>query len=155
MSVIYRLIQEKRQTSSKRGEWYARVKTVGECTLADVAEVVQRNCSVKRSDCKAVLTEFTEVLRDMLQAGQRVKIDGLGAFRIAIMTKPAKTPDEFSVDKNIVGVRLLFQPETKKDSATKKRRKPLLEGCKFVNSATLANKDAMETPSTDSTSSGN
>lgn len=114
MPIMYELYQEKREKSAQKDKWYARAKTLGTKDLKDIAEIIQRNASVKRSDVMAVLTELPEVMGDMLRDGYRVKIDGFGAFKIGIRTSPADTEKEFDAGKNIVASRILFQPETEK-----------------------------------------
>lgn len=114
MPIMYELYQEKRRTSPNKDKWYARAKTLGTKDLKDIAEIIQRNASVKRSDVMAVLTELSEVMGDMLRDGYRVKIDGFGAFKIGIRTSPAETEKTFDAGKNIVANRILFQPETEK-----------------------------------------
>lgn len=53
------------------------------CGYGDMlAEKMQRNCSVKRSDVKAVLTELVEIMNDEQHAFHRVKLEGLGSFKI-------------------------------------------------------------------------
>ena len=117
MAVFYKLYQNKATGSKTFGKWYARAKTIGTKDLKDIAEIIQRNASVKRSDVMAVLTELPEVMSDMLQDGYRVKIEGFGAFKISLRTSPANSEKEFAVDKNIKSSRILFQPETLKEGS--------------------------------------
>lgn len=127
MSVFYKLYQDNRKNSAKKGEWYARAVTTDTVSTEHLATIMQRNSTVKRSDIKAVLAELAEVMQDELQAGRRVKLDGIGAFKIALSTKPATTAKEFTAQNNVVALRVNFQPEThiQKD---KTRTKALLEG---------------------------
>lgn len=83
MAVFYQLYQNKRTGSTTKDKWYARAKVIGTKDLRDIAEIIQRNASVKRSDVMAVLTELPEVMGDMLLAGYRVKLNGFGAFKTA------------------------------------------------------------------------
>ena len=125
MAIFYKLYQNKATGSKTFGKWYARAATVGTKDLKDIAEVIQRNASVKRSDVMAVLTELSEVMSDMLQDGYRVKLDGLGAFKIGLRTSPANTEKDFSADKNITSSHILFQPETQKEGAHGARTRQL------------------------------
>jgi predicted histone-like DNA-binding protein len=97
-------------------------------TLEKLASIIQRNCSMKKSDVLAVLTELVEVMQDELQASHRVKIDGFGSFKIGLRSKGAESPKLFSVSKHITGLRVNFQPEVK-TSADKTRTKTFLTGC--------------------------
>ncbi len=79
MAVLYKLYQDNRDTSTHKGEWYARAKTLDTVTLNEIAQRIQDNTTAKKADALAVLTEMVEVVRDYLQKSYRVKIDGLGS----------------------------------------------------------------------------
>ena len=82
----------------------------------EIAEVIQRNCSVKKSDVKAVLEELVEVMNSALQDSKRVKLDGFGSFKIGLKTAPADSAAEFNVRDNVTSLRVNFQPIAKVDS---------------------------------------
>ena len=70
-----------------------------------------------------------------------MKLDGFGAFKIGLKTKGALREEDFSASKNIVGSRVLFQPEYSVDVATKKRNR------QFLNNVTVKNvKDLLPKP---------
>ena len=115
MAVLYKLYQDNRDTSSHKGEWYARAKTLDTVTLNEIAQRIQDNTTAKKADALAVLTEMVEVVRDYLQKSYRVKIDGLGSFKMSLKTSPAPTAKEFSASKNIKSMRALFQEDVTVD----------------------------------------
>ena len=115
MAVLYKLYQDNRDTSSHKGEWYARAKTLDTVTLNEIAQRIQDNTTAKKADALAVLTEMVEVVRDYLQKSYRVKIDGLGSFKMSLKTSPAPTAKEFSESKNIKSMRALFQEDVTVD----------------------------------------
>ena len=125
--VRYTLYQDNRKNSTTRGMWYGRAKMTGETGLNTLAQRIQRNCTVKRSDVMAVLTELVEVMQDELQAGHKVKLEGFGSFKIGLNTKGAETAKAFTPTKNVKGVHVLFQPEVK-TSADGTRVKTFLSG---------------------------
>jgi len=110
MAVKYKLQQCTNTKSAFNGYYYAKVVITDEVTLATISERVQRNCSVKKSDVVAVLTELTEVIKDELQTGHKVTIDGLGSFKIGIKGSYAKTAAAFNSAKNISGYKVNFRP---------------------------------------------
>lgn len=130
MAVKYKLYQDKRENSKHFGEWYGRSVMTDVINLPQIAERIQRNCSMKASDVNAVLTELVEVMKDELQASHRVVINGFGSFKIGLKTVPADKATDFSVTKNVVGARINFLPSIEVDSASKKRIKSLLRGLK-------------------------
>ncbi len=125
--VRYTLYQDNRKNSTTRGMWYGRAKMTGETGLNTLAQRIQRNCTVKRSDVMAVLTELVEVMQDELQAGHKVKLEGFGSFKIGLNTSGAESAKLFTVSKNVKGLHVLFQPEVKK-SADGTRVKTFLSG---------------------------
>lgn len=139
MAIFIQLYQSKR-TGATKDKWYGRAKVLGTKTLKDIADQIQRNASMRKSDVWAVLTEVPEVLSDMLCDGYRVKIDGFGAFKIGISTSSAKTAKEFDMDKNIKSSRILFQPETEKDSSHGTRSRVLARKLEFKNVETMTKK---------------
>lgn len=94
-----------------------------------MAEIIQRNCTVKKSDVVAVITEMVEVMQNELQASHRVKLDGFGSFKIGLKTKPADTAAAFTPAQNVVGLRVNFIPELH-IAADKSVTRTFLTGCK-------------------------
>jgi predicted histone-like DNA-binding protein len=94
-----------------------------------LAEIIQRNCTVKKSDVLAVLDELVETMRDQLQDSKRVKLDGFGSFKIGLKSKGARTARSFTVADHIEGMHIVFSPENTKDSAGN-RTKQFLQGVK-------------------------
>lgn len=76
---------------------------------------MQENCTVKRADILAVISELVTTMQRKLQQSMSVKIDRLGTFKIGISTTSASSVKEFSAQKNVKGTHLLFRPETKID----------------------------------------
>ena len=76
MAVFYRLYQDTKKDSKFKGMWYARSIVTDVVDTEVLAERIQRNCSMKKSDVQAVLTELVEVMNDELQASHRVKLYG-------------------------------------------------------------------------------
>ena len=129
MSVFYRLYQNNNQQSVAYKKWYARAVVTETMTTSRLAEIMQENCTVKRSDIEAVLRELVPTMTRAMQDSKRVKIDGLGTFKIGLRTKPATSAKEFNVRKNVVGLHVNFLPETYKDKKTNRRVSDMLSRC--------------------------
>lgn len=114
MAVKYRIYQSNRK-GKFQGKWYARAVHESTITTDDLATIMQSNCTVKRSDILAVISELVETMNTQLQNSMRVKLDRFGTFKIGISTYPAESAKEFSV-KNVKGLHVLFQPEFKIDA---------------------------------------
>ena len=130
MAVLYRLSQNKLSSSKAYGKWFAQAVMTGTIDTDALAEIMQRNCTVKKSDILAVISELIETMQDQLQNSKRIKLNGFGAFKLGIENAAggAATAAEFSSSKNIKGVHGLFQPEVKTDT-TGQRRKTFVTGC--------------------------
>ena len=129
MSVFYRLHQDQSTGTKRSGKWYARAVPTDVINTRQLAEIIQRNCTVKKSDVMAVLEELVEVMKDQMQDSKRVKLDGFGSFKIGIESKGAQTAGKYSVSEHVKGLHVVFMPERTTDSGGNKS-KQFLQGCK-------------------------
>ena len=129
MSVFYRLHQDQSTGTKRSGKWYARAVSTAVINTRQLAEIIQRNCTVKRSDVMAVLEELVEVMKDQMQDSKRVKLDGFGSFKIGIESKGAQTAGKYSVSEHVKGLHVVFMPERTTDSGGNKS-KQFLQGCR-------------------------
>ena len=104
MSVFFRLHQDKSVGTKRSGKWYARMVPMGVIDTRRLAEIIQRNCTVKKSDVMAVIEELVETMRDQMQDGKRVKLDGFGSFKIGLDCHGADSAKNFSIGENVDGV---------------------------------------------------
>jgi predicted histone-like DNA-binding protein len=110
MSIYYRLYQNKMKNNKACGKYFARAVHTDMVDLDDISDIIERNCTLKRSDVKACLTELVEVMRDKMQSSNKVRINGLGIFKINIKSAGVTDPSEFK-GNNITGYRVVFTPE--------------------------------------------
>ena len=129
MSVFFRLHQDQSTGTKRSGKWYARMVPTAVINTRQLAEIVQRNCTVKRSDVLAVIDELVDTMKDQMQDSKRVKLDGFGSFKIGIESKGAPTAAKFTVADHIKGLHVVFMPERTKDTAGN-RSKQFLQGAK-------------------------
>ena len=130
MAVLFRLSQNNNEYSPAFGKWYAKSVMTETVDTEALATIMQRNCTVKKSDILAVITELIETMQDQLQNSKRVKLNGFGAFKIGIENAKggAKSASEFDARRDVKGLHVLFQPEVKTDS-TGQRQKTFITGC--------------------------
>ena len=117
MAVFYRLHQDQSTGTKRSGKWYARAVPTACIGTRQLAEIIQRNCTVKKSDVMAVLEELVEVMKDQMQDSKRVKLDGFGSFKIGIESKGAQTAAKYSVAEHVTGLHVVFMPERTTDSS--------------------------------------
>ena len=80
-------------------------------TTGQLAEFIQTQCTVKRSDIKAVLDELGAAFKHYFELGQKIKLDGIGIFKVGISSSTADT--EAGCTASLVKKsRVNFQPET-------------------------------------------
>ena len=130
MSVIYKVYQNKMTDFKNKGKWYGRACHMGIVDTKELADAIQQNVSVKRSDVYGVLMELANAVHDKLLAGYKVRIEGLGIFSVGLKTTAAETAQKFTVTSNISGERINFRPESVRDGINKKRSVSLLKGIK-------------------------
>ena len=111
MAIIYRLVRDGRQESPTRGKWFARAVNLGTVETDDLAAIIERNCSVKRSDVLAVLTELGEVIHQQLHDSHRVRLKGIGSLMVGITNRQGADSPEAFRPEHIKGLHLCFKPE--------------------------------------------
>ena len=106
----------KKQTKTalpSAGKYVARAAHLQTVTNEMIEEEVQENCTLKRSDVKAVLTELADTLRRHLQRGDIVTLDQIGRLKLEIIGQPVEEKGEFNPQEHINGVRLHIIPQSK------------------------------------------
>lgn len=129
MAVHYRLYQNKNSKAANFNKWYGRAVALDTVTTDQLADTIEANCTVKRADILAVISELVVTMKKELQDSKRVKLDRFGAFKLAISTKPSDTAKDFTVNQNVKDIHVIFQPEMKISKAGR-RVKAFIEGCK-------------------------
>ena len=112
MAIFYKLQYRNTVNNPKFKGYYATVANKGMVTTDEVADEIQRNCSMKRSDVLAVLAELSEVIKLNVQQSHSVKLEGIGIFRPGISSKLVEKPSMFDPRLHITGLRLNFLPES-------------------------------------------
>ena len=128
MSVLYRLSKVTSPKAKGYGKWYPRAVITQTVDTEQLATIMQRNCTLKKADIVAVISELIETMADQLQDSKRVKLNGFGSFKIGIRGEGADSAADFSTSKNIKGLHVLFQPEVKTDGSGL-RQKTFITGC--------------------------
>ena len=76
----------------------------------ELAEFIQTQCTVKMSDIKAVLVEIGSAFKHYFELGQKIKLDGVGIFKVGISSACSDT--EAGCNASLVKKgRVNFQPE--------------------------------------------
>ena len=146
--VRYILQQINIRSSRAFGKWFAKNVVEETFNLDMLAEhMSSHNTPFSKGAIKGVLTDMILCIKELLLEGKNVKIDGLAIFSLGIKNKiAANTEEEFTVTKNIEGVKL-------KARATGELSSKQLNLEATLRKATLVNGKPV-TSTTDSTSGG-
>ena len=80
-----------------------------------------------------MLKDMVNCIKELLMDGKNVKIDDLGIFSVGIRSKGAVTPEDFSTQGNIIGVRLRARATSNLSSASLKLTAKLREYTEYSN----------------------
>ena len=102
----------------------------------ELADFIQRQASVKKSDIKAVLQELGEAMKHCFELGQKVKLDGIGILKVGFSSIGVSKLEDCTA-ATITTRRVLFQPETERVvvGQTKNKEGKIVQ--KYVNAITL------------------
>ena len=114
MSQKFKKIQNQNDGSSAFGKWFATaVYDQHFIETEELAEFIQTQASVKKSDIKAVLDELGSAMKHFFELGQKVKLDGIGIFKVGFSSIGVNKKDDCGA-QNITTRRVLFQPESER-----------------------------------------
>ena len=101
----------------------------------ELADFIQQQASVKKSDIKAVLDELGAAMKHYFELGQKVKLDGIGIMKVGFSSiGVAKIEDCTSA--TITTRRVLFQPETERAAVRQEKKPDASMKQKYVNATT-------------------
>ena len=114
MSQKFRKIQNTNDDSTAFGKWFATaVYDQHFIETEQLADFIQTQASVKKSDIKAVLDELGSAMKHFFELGQKVKLDGIGIFKVGFSSIGTNDKEDCGA-QNITTRRVLFQPETER-----------------------------------------
>lgn len=109
-TVTYSVVERKNpNTPEDPGKFYAQVQARGEMGIREIAERIQRECTLTRADTIAVLTALEDVVSEGLQGGEIVRLGDLGSIQVSLSGKGADKAEEYN-DGLIQRKRILFRP---------------------------------------------
>ena len=114
MSQKFTKLQNKNDESTAYGKWFATaVYDQHFIETEDLANCIQQQATVKKSDIKAVLDELGGAMKHYFELGQKVRLDGIGIFKVGFSSIGTTEKDDCGA-QNITTRRVLFQPETER-----------------------------------------
>ena len=114
MSQKYIKSQNKNRDSAAFGKYFATAVYDKKFVDTDeLASFIQQQASVKKSDIGAVLDELGEAMKHYFELGQKVRIKGLGIFKVGFSSIGVTKAEDVGA-QTITDRRVLFQPETER-----------------------------------------
>ena len=108
--------------SNAFGKYFAKaVYDKGFIGTKQLAEFIQTQASVKRSDIVAVLDELGSAMKHFFELGQKVQLDGIGIFKVGFSSIGVEKAEDCGA-QNITTRRVLFTPETTRVVTGQQRR---------------------------------
>ena len=137
MSQKYIKTQNNNSYSQAYGKYYAQaVYDNNFIGTEELADFIQQQATVKRSDIKAVLDELGAAMKHYFELGQKVKLDGIGIFKVGFSSLGC-TKLEDCTAATITTRRILFQPETQRVVVGQEKKPDGSFKLKYVNAKTL------------------
>ena len=114
MSQKYVKKQNTNSKSTAYGKYYAKaVYDEGFVGIDEIADYIQQQASVKKSDVKAAIGELGEALKHYMEMGQKVRLDGIGIFKVGFSAIGVDEPEDCTAS-TITTRRIIFTPETQR-----------------------------------------
>lgn len=121
MAVKIRLQQSKFKEENRGGKWHARTVSNGVSTIDDLADAIQESTSFTRGDVRGIVMALIDEIGFQLANGKTVALDGLGRFHLTVESIPSTTPEDFSLRKNVKGIKCKFVPSGRRDPDTNRK----------------------------------
>ena len=101
----------------------------------EIADFIQTQATLKRSDIKAAIDELGAAMKHFLGMGQKIRLSGIGIFKVGFSSIGVSRVEDCTAS-TITSRRVLFQPETERivTGSTEKDGKVVQ---KYVNTKTL------------------
>ena len=114
MSQKFKKLKNTNDESTAYGKWFATaVYDQRFIETEQLADFIQKQASVKKSDIKAVLDELGDAMKHYFELGQKVKLTGIGIFKVGFSSIGCAVKDDCGA-QTITTRRVLFQPETER-----------------------------------------
>jgi len=108
-------------------KFYAQAIATGDVSLERLAYLVSNQCTVRESDCHAVLMAMTHNVADELSQGRIVDMGVLGRFQIGVSSMGVDTPSELNASA-VKTAHINFRPSKRLRKMLKTLQYKCIEG---------------------------
>jgi predicted histone-like DNA-binding protein len=144
MSQKYIKSQNKNSHNVKTfGKYYAKPVYDEKFVETDeIADFIQTQATLKRSDIKAALDELGAAMKHFLEMGQKIRLAGIGIFKVGFSSIGVAKAEDCTAS-TITSRRILFQPEIERIvTGSGEKNGKIVQ--KYVNAKTLLKDVAFE-----------
>jgi len=144
MSQKYIKSQNKNSHNAKSyGKYYAKpVYDEKFIETDEIADFIQTQATLKRSDIKAALDELGAAMKHFLEMGQKIRLAGIGIFKVGFSSIGVTDSNDCTAS-TITSRRVLFQPEIERIvTGSSEKNGKIVQ--KYVNAKTLVKDVAFE-----------
>ena len=137
MSQKYIKSQNKNSHTAKSyGKYYAKpVYDEKFIETDEIADFIQTQATLKRSDIKAALDELGAAMKHFLEMGQKIRLAGIGIFKVGFSSIGVTDSNDCTAS-TITSRRVLFQPEIERIvTGSSEKNGKIVQ--KYVNAKTL------------------
>ena len=145
--IRYKIYQNQQKKGMNSSKWFARSVADETFDLAKLAEHMSKhNTPYSGGVIKGVLTDMIGCIKELLLDGKNVKIDDLAIFGVGIRSKAAETLEDFSLEKNITGMRLKARDTGNLSTTNLKLDNQLRQQTEYQKPTTAGGGDSGNTP---------
>lgn len=132
MPVLYKPFQSVLENKEEKRLFYPRVVLTGNVGTEQIAREIAAYSSLTTGDAKNTLDNLVTVMTQHLQASESVTIDGLGTFRITMLSggRGVETADEVSAAQATLTIR--FTPATTRNADRTVATRSMVTGARCV-----------------------
>lgn len=87
MSIQYEFYRNPNSQGTKKKRYHARVVPAGRISTDDLAEEIQKECTLTVADVKSVLIALADKMGEHLGEGRKVYLEGIGYFQVNLRCK--------------------------------------------------------------------
>ena len=115
--LLYRKYQNQNKKSNAYGKTFARMVSTGTLGTDEICDHIAKHGTIYTSDIvKGVVEKFINCFEELLLAGNKLKLNGLGTFYLSVKSEGAETEKDFNPASNIKKVRVVFLGDQAKRS---------------------------------------
>ena len=119
MATLYikKVQMKNRRMPAIHNKWFGRVVHQGTLSTDELAEHIMEHGSIYTDDVVLGVTrKLMRCIAEQLEAGYKVKLDGIGTLYLTAQSSGVDAPEEFDISKNIKGLRVRFLGDQTPDS---------------------------------------